>query len=94
MCLSVLVCLLIFFFNLMMDDAEISELKPRTPRPPAREGLSPWEGGFAPPRPGDTRGSGATHAAALGVVSPPSSIFSAAPRVSAPGPESLIVIIN
>lgn len=31
-----------------MDEAEILELKPGTPRPPAREELSLWEGGFAP----------------------------------------------
>lgn len=36
-----------FFFNSVMDEAEILTLKPGTPGRPAREELSLWEGGFA-----------------------------------------------
>lgn len=60
MCLSGLVSLLISFFNSVMDEAEILELKPGTPRPPAREVLSLWEGDFAPPSQG-TRVSRTRH---------------------------------
>lgn len=74
-----------------MDEAEMLTLKAGTPRRPAREELRLWKA-VLPSFPADTRGADVTHVAALGVVSP--RLFSATPRVSAPGSESLIVLIN
>lgn len=65
-----------------MDEAEILQLKARTPRLRAREGLSPWAGACAPPSPGTRVGRGGD------------TTQNPLPRVSAPGPESLIAIIN
>lgn len=80
MCLSVLVSLLIFlFFNSVMDEAEILELKPGTPRPPAREGLSLREGGFVPRPRGHAWVGRDTHCRTRCRVSP-SPLFSATPR--------------
>lgn len=58
-----------FFFNSVMDEAEILKLKPGTPRLPARRELSLWEGGIAP-CPRRHAWVGTTHIAALGVVCP------------------------
>lgn len=48
MCLSVLLSPVDFFFNSVMDEAEILELKAGTPRRPASKGLTPWVGGCVP----------------------------------------------
>lgn len=79
MCLSVLVSLSIFFFffNSVMDEAEILTLKPGTPRRPAREELRLCKGGFALLPCRHAWVGRDTHIASLGVVSP--RLFSAPP---------------